>query len=171
VQREKLIEETFLNTLKKRPGSITFKNYTTSARSLADLLSGNQPTIFHDTSDWNPQPKLMQDLIGGKIPDIVLRSKVSSENRIYIEVKDSTPLSDGVADSQVVRYFLHLLGMTTKVPRPGKTDIRRAVLLCAPSDWFKNKRNAERWNYFLEHFSGLAKEFDIALGELNSESL
>ena len=110
-------------------------------------------------------------MIWNKIPDIVLRSKVSAENRIYIEVKDSRPLSDGIADSQVVRYFLHLLAMTKKVPKLGKTDIRRAVLLCAPSRWFKNNRNAKAWKHFLEHFSGLAQAFDIALGELDADSL
>ncbi|MGB6716817.1 MAG: hypothetical protein WBE47_07700 [Candidatus Acidiferrales bacterium] len=103
-------------------------------------------------------------------PDIVLRSRVSGENRVYIEVKDSQPLGYGVEDSQVVRYFLHLLATTTGIPREGETDIRRAVLLCAPSTWFKNAINAKAWNHFLEHFSGLAKEFEITLGEVHAEA-
>lgn len=170
-QKEKLIEKKFLGLLKLHPESIRFKNYTTKAQTLADLLDGNQPTVFHDTRDWNPNPKAMQDVIWGKIPDVVLRSKRSNENRIYIEVKWDKPLADGIADSQIVRYFLHLLAMTTKVPKKGVQDIQRGVLLCAPSSWFVNKRNAETWNHFLEHFAGLAKEFGIALGEVDADSL
>lgn len=44
------------------------------------------------------------------------------------------------------------------------------MLLCAPPAWFKNDRNAKTWNYFLEHFSGLEKAFDITLGELHADS-
>jgi len=170
-QREKVIEKKFLYLLEHRPELIRFKNHTTNAENLADLLIGNRPAVFHDTSDWNPDPKAMQDVIGGNVPDIVLRSSRSNENRIYIEVKHDRPLSGGVADSQIVRYFLHLLAMTTKVPKQGLQDIRRGVLLCAPSSWFENLGNAETWNYFLEHFSGLAKAFDIALGEVDADSL
>src|SRR5258708_23206593 len=171
VQKEKLIEEKFLNVFREHPEFIKFKNYTTSARNIADLLRGNRPKIFHDTSDWNPHAKLMQELMWNKIPDIVLRSRISAENRIYIEVKYSRSLSDGIVDSQVVRYFLHLLAMTRKVPKPGEKDIRRALILCAPSSWFKNNRNAKAWKHFLEHFAGLAEAFDIALGELDADSL
>jgi len=66
-----------------------------------------------------------------------------------------------------VRYFLHLLAMTTKAP---SSDIKRAVLLCAPSAWFQAERNARTWNHFLARFSGLAKAFDITLGELRADS-
>lgn len=171
LQKEKLIEEKFLNLLKEHPEAMKFRNRTTDARSLADLLGDHKATIFHDTNEWNPYPKCMRDLVGGMIPDIVLRSNVSGQNRIYIEIKDSEPLGYGIEDSQVVRYFLHLLALTTKVPEKGTPDIRRAVLLCAPSAWFKNGGNAKAWNHFLEHFSGLAKTFDITLGSLNADSL
>jgi hypothetical protein len=129
------------------------------------------PIDIHDNSKWNLNPKLMQDIICGMTPDIVLRSNVSGENRIYIEVKDTEPLGHkhyGIEDSQVVRYFLHLIAISKR--NKGVTDIRRAMLLCAPSMWFKVERNAKAWAYFLEHFSGLAKAFDITLGELHAES-
>jgi hypothetical protein len=109
----------------------------------------------------------MQDLVGGVTPDIVLRSKSSGQNRIYIEVKDTEPLGYGIEDSQIVRYFLHLLAMTTKGP---SSDIKRAVLLCAPSAWFQVERNAKTWNHFLDRFLGLAKAFDITLGEIRAET-
>jgi len=169
-QWEKKIEEKFLNILRERPEALEIKNPSSAARNLADLLSGHEPTVFHDTNEWNPHPECMQDLVGGVIPDIVLRSKVSGQNRIYIEVKDSKPLNYGIEDSQVVRYFLHLLAMSTKAPEKGAGDIKRAVLLCAPSLWFKDKHNAETWAHFLKHFSGLAKAFEITLGEVHADT-
>jgi len=72
----------------------------------------------------------MLDVIDGMIPDIVLRSPISRQNRIYIEVKDTEPLGYGIEDSKIARYFLHLLATTTRGPKEGN-DIRRAVLLCA----------------------------------------
>jgi hypothetical protein len=149
---------------------LEIKNSSSGARNLADLLGGHKPTIFHDTNEWNPHPKIMQDLVGGVTPDIVLRSPISAQNRIYIEVKDSEPLGYGIEDSQILRYFLHLLATTTKVPEKGEGDIRRAVLLCSPSAWFKNDVNAKTWNHFQDHFSGLAKAFDITLGEIHTDT-
>jgi hypothetical protein len=174
IQREKIIEARLLDAIRKDPHAVEIKNSTSDARTIADLLCGCVPTVFHDHSDWNPYPKFMLDLIGNMTPDIAFRSKLSSENRIYIEVKDSQPLGHkhyGIEDSQVVRYFLHLMAMSKRIPKKGVTDIRRAMLLCAPSAWFKVERNAKAWAYFLEHFSGLAKSFDITLGELHAESL
>jgi hypothetical protein len=170
MQREKIIEGRLLSSIGTCPGTIEIWNTTSGARNLADLLSGCSLEVIHDNSDWNPHPKFMQDLVGGVTPDIVLRSRVSGQNRIYIEVKDSEPLGYSVEDSQIIRYFLHLLATTTKVPATKVTDLRRAVLLCAPPAWFKNDQNAKTWNYFLEHFSGLAKAFDITLGELHADS-
>ena len=167
VQREKKIEEKFLGILGERPETLAIANSSSKARNMGDLLSGNEVTIFHDTTDWNPHPKLMQDLVGGVTPDIVLCSKSSGQNRIYIEVKDTEPLGYGIEDSQIVRYFLHLLAMTTKTP---SSDIKRAVLLCAPGSWFQVERNSRTWNHFLDRFSGLAKAFDITLGELHADS-
>jgi hypothetical protein len=167
VQREKKIEEKFLRILGDHPEKLAIANSSSRARNIADLLGGNEVTVFHDTTDWNPHPKLMQDLVGGVTPDIVLRSKSSGQNRIYIEVKDTETLGYGIDDSQIVRYFLHLLAMTTKAP---SSDIKRAVLLCAPSRWFQVEHNARTWNHFLDRFSGLAKAFDITLGELRVET-
>jgi hypothetical protein len=170
IQREKLIERRLLDAIHKG-AQIEIKNSTSDARTIADLLCGSVPTEIHDSSAWNPSPKLMQDVIGGMTPDIVLRSNVSGENRIYIEVKDGEPLGHkhyGMEDSQVIRYFLHLIAMSKR--NKGATDIRRAVLLCAPSEWFNVERNTKAWVYFLDHFSGLAKSFDITLGELHADS-
>lgn len=165
MQREKQIEQRLLVALREKAGALAIWNSTSDARTMADLLCGCEPTGIHDNSMWNPYPKFMQDVIGGMTPDIVLQSK--GENRIYIEVKDSEPLGYGIEDSQIIRYFLHLLASTTK---KGATDMKRAVLLCAPAAWFKQERNAKSWAYFLEHYSGLAKAFDITLGELHADS-
>jgi hypothetical protein len=77
VQHEKLIEERLLGIVKERPEALEIKDSSSGSRNLADLLGGHKPTIFHDTNDFNPNPKFMQDLIGGMTPDIVLRSPVS----------------------------------------------------------------------------------------------
>src|SRR5260370_40184228 len=114
VQREKEIEGRFLAILGERPEALAIANSSSRARSMADLLNGNEGAIFHDTSDWNPHPKLMQDLVGGVTPDIVVRSKSSGQNRIYIEGQDTDPVGYWIEDSHIVRYFLHLLAMTTK---------------------------------------------------------
>jgi hypothetical protein len=79
-------------------------------------------------------------------------------------------LGYSVEDSQIIRYCLHFLATTTKVPATKVTDLRRAVVLCAPPAWFKNDQNAKTWNYFLERFSGLAEAFYITLGELLADS-
>lgn len=170
VQREKIIEERLLGVVNERHQALEIKNSSSGARKLADLLGGHKPTIFHDTNEWNPYPKCMQDLIGGMTPDIVLRSPISGQNRIYIEVKDAEQLGFGIEDSQIIRYFLHMLAATTRIPEKGTTDIRRAVLLCAPSMWFKNDGNAKTWNHFMEQFSGLAKAFDVTLGEIHADT-
>lgn len=164
-----MIEERLLNILRKDAQVLKIVNSNSGVRSLADLLCGMEPDVIHDNSDWNPQPRLMQDVIGGMIPDIVLRSPLSGENRIYIEVKDSAPLGYGIEDSQVVRYFLYLLATTRRIPKKGATDMRRAILLCAPSEWFQNDSDAKSWTHFVQHFSGLARTFEITLGEMRAD--
>jgi hypothetical protein len=169
-QREKEIEGRILARLKDGVAGLEIQNSTSDAKNLAILLGRRRSTVLHDTNEWNLHPNFfMQDVIGGMVPDIVLRSTLSGQNRIYIEVKGTDPLGYGIEDSQITRYFLHLLATTTRFPREG-ADIRRAVLLCAPAAWFKVKRNAETWNHFLTCFSGLATAFDITLGELHDES-
>jgi len=169
-QREKEIEGRILDRLKDGVARLEIQNSTSEAKNLAALLGHHRPNVLHDTSAWNLHPNFMGDVIGGMIPDIVLRSPISRQNRIYIEVKDTEPLGYGIEDSQIVRYFLHLLATTTRGPKEGN-DIRRAVLLCAPAAWFKVKGNAETWNHFLTCFSGLATAFDITLGELHADSI
>lgn len=169
-QREKEIEKRFLDRLKDGPASLEIHNSTSAAKNLAALLGQHKPTVLPDTSAWNSHPNFMQDVIGGMTPDIVLRSTLSGQNRIYIEVKDTEPLGYGIEDSQITRYFLHLLATTTRSPKEG-ADIRRAILVCAPASWFTVNRNAQTWNHFLRRFSGLATAFDITLGELYADSV
>lgn len=137
-----------------------------------DLVNDRDYTVFQDRSDWNPAPKLMIDVAGGIVPDLVLRSTASNENRIYIEVKYTGDLNYDRPLSQIVRYFLHLLCTTRQSPLPKNQDIRRAILLAAPSAWFENKANANKWYYFLEKYADLAKlpGVDITLGELRLDT-
>ncbi|OQW33800.1 MAG: hypothetical protein A4E19_02840 [Nitrospira sp. SG-bin1] len=145
---------------------------TSDASCLYDLVSERDYKIFQDRSDWNPVPTLMIDVAGGMVPDLVLRSIASNENRIYIEVKYTEDLNYDRPLSQIVRYFLHLLCTTRQSPLPKKQDIRRAVLLAAPSAWFENKTHANKWYYFLDRYADLAKlpEVDITLGELRLDT-
>src|SRR6266481_4582793 len=169
-QREKEIEGRILDRLKDGVARLEIQNSTSEAKNLAALLGHHRPNVLHDTSAWNLHPNFMGDVIGGMIPDIVLRSALSGQNRVYIDVKDTEPLGYGIEDSQITRYFLHLLATTTRGPKES-SDIRRAVLLCAPAVWFRVKGNAETWNHFLGCFSGLAAAFDITLGELHADSI
>src|SRR6266478_1577742 len=85
-QREKEIEARILDRLKDGPAGLEIRNSTSDAKNLAVLLGQHKSTALPDTSAWNLQPDFMQDVIGGMIPDIVLRSTPSGQNRIYIEV-------------------------------------------------------------------------------------
>jgi hypothetical protein len=169
-QPEKEIEKRLLPILEQRPEAVMIHQTTSStAKTMADLLNGHQWGKFHDNSYWNKFKHFMQDVSGGMCPDIVIYSKRTEENRIYIEVKATSRLGYGIEDSQIIRYFLHLLVTTKKTPNKGGSDIPRALLLCAPSQWFKAPKTAKSWNYFLEHFWGLAKAFNITLGEIHSD--
>jgi hypothetical protein len=169
-QPEKVIEKRLLEILEQRPHEITiYRTKSPDKKTMADLLNGHKWDKYHDTSDWNRLKHLMQDVSGGTCPDVVIYSKRTDENRIYIEVKATEPLGYGIEDLQIIRYFLHLLITTKKVSSKGEPDIPRAVILCAPSQWFKDQKTAKSWNYFLEHFSGLADAFNITLGEIHSD--
>ena len=102
----------------------------------------------------------------------MIRSGRSGQNRIIIEAKDTAKLGDGIVDSQAVRYFLWLLGMTEKAPyRPG---IQRAFLLASPSRWFGEDRTSRSWNSFLETCQPLASEqagFETTLGGIRCDNL
>ncbi len=124
-----------------------------------------------DTSDFNLKPEFMIDLMGKNTIDIVLRSSQSHQNRIYIEVKrDQQALRRGKYDSQIIRYFLHLLCATAEKP-DGMPDIRRAMLLAAPSNWFQKKTNQDTWEYFLDKYRDIARCFHITLGKLEIDDL
>ena len=144
--------------------------HSTSAMSSFYDLCGDIPyEVFQDTSVWNPFPDLMMDVIGGMTPDIVIRSRVSGQNRIYIEVKETSPLNYEIDDSQVIRYFLHLLSTSDKRPK-GYSDIARGILLAAPSPWFRKPSNEKIWNYFREKYKDLASVFGITIGEIRLDS-
>ena len=141
---------------------------TSATQTLADLIGSAAYEIIEDNSIWNPYPKFMVDVIGNMTPDIVIRASASGENRIYIEVKKTRPIGHDRETSQVIRYFLHLLAFTSR-GKPG--DIRRAIILAAPSSWFKKPRNADDWQYFINTYRDLASGFSIILAELRLDSL
>jgi hypothetical protein len=171
MEREKIIERALLTALHERPESVLIHRPSLPhITRLGGLLRQLDYEQIHDDSRWNPEKNFMKDVIWGMCPDIVLRSKLTGENRIYIEVKDTERFGYRhyeIEDSQVIRYFLHLLATTTKNP----SDIGRAILVCAPSRWFLDPHNAKAWGYFKDHFSGLATRFDIAIGEINADAL
>lgn len=149
------------------PAEFTIHNSTSDAKNLLDLIGKNGYEVIEDDSRWNLHPEFMLEIIGGMTPDIVLRSKASSENRIYIEVKKKQPLGYGKADSQIIRYFLHLLVTSHSKPPSVEKDISRAVLLAAPVSWFTDTINRDAWTYFLGTYSRLASRFGVTLGELH----
>jgi hypothetical protein len=143
---------------------------STSATDLFELIGEREFVTFEDNNDWCKGFELRGDFFELIRPDIVVRSSSSGENRIIIETKVDTPLGYGsAADSQIVRYFLQLLA--TSKCRPTR-DIRRAVLLAAPSSWFKSTYQ-DRWRYFRNTYAELAmcKGVDITLGEIHCDSI
>lgn len=147
-------------------------------RTLLDLVGHHRPqfaekTILEDTSDWNGCRGLSKDLFHLITPDIVLRSPLSSENRIIIEVKRTSSFTHVEAEaSQVLRYFLHLLATTNKNENlKGQKDIQRAILLAAPISWFSDKKVASPWDYFLKQYGALAKQWNIEIGSIVLDSL
>ena len=72
-------------------------------------------------------------------------------------------------DSQIVRYFLQLLSSTAKIPE-GVSDIRRATLLAAPFEWFRDKKNWDTWQYFLDKYTDIARHFDVTPGKLEIDN-
>ncbi len=67
--------------------SLKITGSTSSAVTVFDLIRDEPFDLFQDTSDWNPdtKSKFMVDVAGGITPDLVVRSKASHQNRIYIE--------------------------------------------------------------------------------------
>ena len=136
---EKDLENSLVKKISGSPCDIIIET-TDGNYQLCELIDPKSNfSIFQDTSAWLIHKGLMIDVIGGMTPDIVLRSCVSNENRIYIEVKNMAALNYGVADSQIIRYFLYLLATSKK--NTGKPDLQRAVILAAPRAWFDKKKN------------------------------
>ncbi|MGH8284105.1 MAG: hypothetical protein ACRESE_09715 [Gammaproteobacteria bacterium] len=89
--------------------NLLLRNTNTNIRNLSDLIQSKPYEIIKDNSRWNLFPNLMTDIIGGMTPDIVLRSNLSGQNRIIIEVKETDSIHHDIESSQIIRYFLHLL--------------------------------------------------------------
>ncbi len=143
---------------------IQLVNPTSDRKTLYDLVGDRPYRLFCDHSDWNQNKQLMVNVIGGCTPDLVLRSALSNENRIYIEVKATAPLGYPTG-SQMVRYFLHLLAMSQEHP-PGVDDVRRAVVLAASSSWLRNERLRAPWLDFRQRYAPIANEFGITIAEI-----
>ena len=108
---------------------------------------------------------------GSQKPDIALVSKISGQIRVLIEVKLATKSTHKELDaSQFVRNLLYLLAATEPRPRD-KTDIRRAVLVAAPDAWFENTTKSHHWTHLVQQYGGLAKAFQITLGEIRTDQL
>lgn len=144
---------------------IQLVNSTSDAVNLYDLIGDLEYSVFQENTDWNTNPKLMVDIIGGMVPDIVIRSEKSSQNRIIIEVKSNESIRhyQGMEDSQIVRYFLNLLTTTDQRPS-GNEDIKRAIILAAPKEWFEGEKE---WRYFVDTYQKLAESFGITFGEIH----
>jgi hypothetical protein len=150
----------------------TKKTSKTTECSMGYLCGGVAYSVFADTSDWNNNEigkpysgAILTEISGGMRPDIVLRSTVSDQNRIFIEIKESAKLNYTFYDSQIVRYFIHLLATSTS-SKQRDTDLRRAILLAAPDHWFDEKQKVAPWDDFCDRFAGLADKMDITLGEI-----
>lgn len=164
---EKQIENELVRRLQKPSSrfSLTIENSSNhNYRNLSDLIGNADIDIIQDDSEWNTHPGFMVDIAGGMTPDIVIRSKLSKQNRIYIEVKNDAKFNYGLADSQMTRCFLHLLATSTR--EQSNNDPCRALILAAPSTWFAIQGNKEKWSYFKTHDVGLADAFGITIGEL-----
>jgi hypothetical protein len=135
-------------------------NRTTQYENMYDLVQSKKFDLFQDNSDWIADKSIMIDIIGKMTPDIVLRSLASKQNRIIIEVKCTAKLTFGMYDSQITRYFLYLLGATSNNKA---NDIPRAIIIAAPKEWFRNNT----WTHFVNTYWGLAKAFNITIGELH----
>lgn len=151
--------------------TLKFSETSTDAQTVYDLVGHVDYRLIREdqpSDPWNQFPDFMIDVIGGMQPDVVLRSKVSDENRIYFEIKWSSPLGYNTADSQIVRYFLHLLAASHRSSN-GRQDIRRAVVLVAPNVWTEKKAFLAKWQYFFQTYRELASLFDITLALLRLE--
>lgn len=155
------------NASPSRLAGIRYISIDSEEKSFAELCGSFSYEIFPNDANWNTHKDIMDDLIGGMTPDIVLRSAKTHENRIYIEVKDSnTCFRYDTEDSQIIRYFLHLIA----VSKDNKKDIQRAIIIAAPEVWFNNSRTVTDWEYFVNHYGGLARKFNISLGELHVDA-
>lgn len=149
---------------------ISFSFSSSSSKNLLDLIDNGKYVVLQDDSNWNQHKDMLIDVSGGMTPDIVIRSPLSRQNRIIIEVKLDAHLSYTCQASQITRYFIHLLSTTTeKCNHPN--IIKRAVILATPAAWHRNHKNHEDWQYFLEKYTDLASSFGITLAAIDLDAI
>lgn len=142
---------------------------TGAKENLCGYLSGIDHEVVQDSSDWKKNKGISIDLIGGMTPDIAVNSKLSNQNRILIEVKWDAKLHYYPDESQLVRYFIYMIAATTR--NHGKLpDLKRAVLLAAPQNWFSGK-NLQAYEYFVEKFYDVGDRFGIKIGKIECDAI
>ena len=140
-------------------------------RSIGDLIPVNAPYAITEFLTVVAKPPL-SDVFNRLQPDIVIQSLGSTAplSRIYIDVKDKAEMTYGFADSQLVRYFLHLIATTTAKD----SLIRRAVLAAAPAEWFERESRRgtkSAWTHFITSYAPLASALNVTLGSIVVEGV
>lgn len=168
-QFEKMLESALLARIEGLHSAasdpIAFAESSSDVRNLQQLLADKDFQTLRDTSEWNQHKNMLVDISGNMTPDLVLRCARDGDNRIIIEVKCHSGLNYDKHDSQLVRYFLHLLA-TTHQRKDNPAAIRRALILAAPASWFLTPANRDRWTYFINTYRDLARHFDITLAAI-----
>jgi len=169
---EKEYENYLVTTLKKGPeckGVWIVDPITGAREEIWKYLQDLPYEVIQDNTNWKSHEGISPDLIGGMVPDIVVNSKISNQNRILIEVKWEAKLNYGLDDSQLARYFLYLLSATTIKHKDAK-DLKRAVLLAAPQRWYKGK-NSDIFNHFVDRLYKIGEAFEIKIGKIECDAL
>lgn len=154
---------------------VPISNSTSEARTLFDVIGARKYDLDFELAAekvlLEPTSGLSVEMFGGLKPDIILRSKGSGQNRLIIEVKVGTKPTHKEADaSQFLRYFLHLL-VTSDLKPKGQQDISRGVFVVAPRTWFERDSLSATWRHLVRQYGGLAKQFQVTLGEIRAEHL
>jgi hypothetical protein len=104
----------------------------------------------------------------GLTPDVIIAGKQSGQDRIVIEVKKySNPENNDHLDgNQFANYFFHLFS-TTDVESPDDINIPRALIVAAPTDWFKVPQNFTVWHHLIRQYGPLAELYKITLAEIH----
>ena len=165
MSNEKPIEDKIIQLLKQDPYSLKFQSTSNiEYQNIGRLINGSPFDILQDTSDWNQHKNICIDISGQMTPDIVIRSKVTNQNRIIIEVKDWARISNN--GRQLRSYFIHLLVTTTR-DASVSGGIVRAIILAAPDHWFRDRNRYAAYDIFLQECAGLANDYGIVLAAIN----